>query len=341
MVKTAQERVDLALKQAQELVDSLSQKLASLEAGAFDNNVHYSVTIKSRPTLPPADASPQENASWWNSLPEEDKQWMIREHPDVIGNLEGVDYTSRNQANRIMLPRLKKQAEADLQKFSDDNRPYIESALRSERDRLKNRVTALEQIEETLNRENTENPPVPRYLMQLDASGPNILEAVSQNNPDDADHIGVIVPGMTTSVAGSLGEYDGHATTMRKSAETAAANGEKVAMVEFFGYGAPPGLIEASSTTLANEGAPKLAGFLNGIDAAREHGAGDAHITVAGHSYGSTTAGIAATPVNDGVIDDIVQFGSPGSGVQDVREFHVPEGHTYVSAACAPFLEDP
>ena len=291
MVKTAQERVNLALKQAQELVDSLSQKLASLEAGAFDNNVHYSVTIKSRPTLPPADASPQENASWWNSLPEEDKQWMIREHPDVIGNLEGVDYTSRNQANRIMLPRLKKQAEADLQKFYDGNRPYIEPALRSERDRLKNRVTALEQIEETLNRENTENPPVPRYLMQLDASGPNILAAVSQNNPDDADHIVVIVPGMTTSVAGSLGDYDNHAKVMREAAEEAAGPGQKVAMVEFFGYDAPPGLIEASSTTLANEGAPKLAGFLNGI---------------------------AATLVNDGVIDDIVQFGSPGSGVQDV-----------------------
>lgn len=109
-------------------------------------------------------------------------------------------------------------------------------------------------------------------------------------------------------------------------------------MVEFFGYDAPPGAVEASSTVMANNGAPKLASFLNGIDAAREHGAGDAHITVAGHSYDSTMAGIAATLVNDGVIDDLVQFGSPGSGVQDVGEFHVPEGHTYVSAACAPFF---
>ena len=257
---------------------------------------------------------------------------MIREHPDVIGNLEGVDYTSRNQANRIMLPRLKEQAKADLQKFYDDN-PHIDPSLSHERDRLKNRIKALEQIEATLGRENTENPPVPRYLMQLDASGPNILAAVSQNNPDDADHIGVIVPGMTTSVAGSLGEYDNHAKVMREAAEEAAGPGQKVAMVEFFGYDAPPGLIEASNTVLANKGAPKLASFLNGIDAAREHGAGDAHITVASHSYGSTTAGIAATLVNDGVIDDLVQFGSPGSGVQDVGEFHVPEGHTYVSAA--------
>ena len=53
-------------------------------------------------------ASAQEVASWWSSLSDDDKQWMIEQHPDVIGNLEGVDYTSRNQANRIMLPRLKK-----------------------------------------------------------------------------------------------------------------------------------------------------------------------------------------------------------------------------------------
>ena len=343
MVDTAQERVNTALTRARELVDSLSQKMSALDAGAYDNNVHYSAMNKVRPSLPPAGTSAQEVASWWNSLSDKDKQWMIEQHPDVIGNLEGVDYTSRNQANRIILPRLKKQAEADLQKFSDDNGPYIEPALRSERDRLKNRVTALEQIEETLNRENTENPPVPRYLMQLDASGPNILAAVSQNNPDDADHIGVIVPGMTTSVAGngkdgSIADYDLHATTIREAAEKAAGPGQKLAMVSFFGYDAPPGLIQASNTDMAQAGATKLANFLTGIDAAREHGAGDAHITVASHSYGSTTAGIAATPVGDGVIDDLVQFGSPGSGVQDVGEFHVPEGHMYVSAA--PYLHD-
>ena len=344
MVNTAQERVNLALKQAQKLVDSLSQKLASLEAGTFDNHVHYSATIKSRPTLPPADASPQENASWWNSLSEEDKQWMIREHPDRIGNLEGIDYTSRNQANRIMLPRLQKQAADELQQFYDTYGTSIpmtpeNAGLLAEEKRLKDRVTALDKIEATLNKE---SDGVPRYLMQLDPSGPNILAAISQNNPDDTDHIGVIVPGMTTSVAGngkdgSILDYDVHATVMRESAEKAAKPGEKVAMVEFFGYDAPQGA-DVISTSKAHKGADRLAGFLNGIDAVREHGAGDAHITVASHSYGSTTAGIAATQVGDGVIDDLVQFGSPGSGVQDVGEFHVPEGHLYVSAA--PYFHD-
>ena len=335
MVDTAQKRVNTALRRAQELVESLSQKVSALDAGTYDNNVHYSASKKVRPSLPPPGASPQEVASWWSSLSDDDKQWMIEQHPDVIGNLEGVDYTSRNQANRIMLPRLQQQAKEELDAYVAKVGPHMNGPELEVFVRLSARVKALDQIDQTLKQE---ADGVPRYLMQLDPSGPNILAAVSQNNPDDADHIGVIVPGMTTSVAGngkggSILDYDDHATVMRESAERAAGHGQKVAMVSFFGYDAPPGVIRASNTDMAQAGAKKLSSFLTGIDAAREHGAGDAHITVAAHSYGSTTAGIAATLVGDGVIDDLVQFGSPGSGVQDVGEFHVPEGHTYVSAA--------
>ncbi len=334
-VDTAQQRISYALQQAQSLVNQLSQKLASLEAGTFDNHVHYSATVKSRPTLPPAGATAQEVASWWSSLSDDNKQWMINQHPDVIGNLEGVDYTSRNEANRIMLPRLKKQAKEELEAYVAKVGPHMNGREFEEFGRLSARVKALDEIDKTLKQE---SDGVPRYLMQLDPSGPNILAAVSQNNPDDADHIGVIVPGMSTSVADSVLEYDGHATVMREAAEKSAGPGQKVAMVSFFGYDAPPGVPEASNTDMAQVGAEKLSSFLTGIDAAREHGAGDAHITVAAHSYGSTTAGIAATLVGNGVIDDLVQFGSPGSGVRDVSEFHVPQGHMYVSAA--PYLED-
>lgn len=341
MVDITQKRVNTALKRAQELVDSLSQKLAALEAGTFDNHVHYSATVKSRPTLPPDGASAQEVASWWSSLSDDDKQWMINHHPDVIGNLEGVDYTSRNQANRIMLPIRRKEVTREAARYEQTLGPNPTEEQRAEMDRLRNRVHAIRQIENTLAKEDSDG--VPRYLMSLDTSGANVLAAISQNNPDDADHIGVIVPGMTTSVAGnseggSILDYDGHATVMREAAKDAANPGEKVAMVEFFGYDAPPSVVEASNTVMATFGAHKLASFLNGIDAVREHGAGDAHITVASHSYGSTTAGIAATLVGDGVIDDLVQFGSPGSGVQNVGEFHVPEGHMYVSAA--PYVND-
>ena len=330
MADTAQKRVNTALEQAQKLVDILSQKLASLAAGTFDNHVHYSATIKSRPTLPPADASPQENASWWNSLSEEDKQWMIHEHADRIGNLEGVDYTSRNQANRIMLPRLQQQAREELDAYRKKAGRFKTPSEVLEIQRLEDRVKALNEIEKTLKKPNSGGDD--RYLMALDPSGPNINAAISRNNPDTADHIGVLVSGWTTDVADSIDTYDNHTGALLRNAEAHTKPGETVAMVEYFGYDAPQH-VDVASANKAKVGGPKLAGFLTGLDAAREHGAGDAHITLAGHSYGSTTAGIAATLVGDGVIDDLVQFGSPGSGVQDVAEFHVQPGHVYVSAA--------
>lgn len=59
--------------------------------------------------------------------------------------------------------------------------------------------------------------------------------------------------------------------------------------------------------------------------------AGDANLSMFGHSYGSTTTGIAAANVRHGVVDDVTLFGSPGSGVHDVREYNI-SGTPYVSA---------
>ena len=74
-----------------------------------------------------------------------------------------------------------------------------------------------------------------------------------------------------------------------------------------------------------------MAGFLTGMQASREHGAGDAHMSLVGHSYGSTTSGMAATKVHDGVIDDLVLCGSPGMGTYNASDLHVAEGHRWVS----------
>lgn len=136
---------------------------------------------------------------------------------------------------------------------------------------------------------------------------------------------------MYSNVADNLDDYDTKATIMRENAEK-HSNGQSVAMVTYMDYTAPQSVGEVTEINYARHGSDRLAGFLNGVDASREHGAGDAHITLAGHSYGSTTAGMAAAKVNDGVVDDLVQFGSPGSGVQDVSEFNVPKGHAWVSA---------
>ncbi|WP_084542666.1 alpha/beta hydrolase [Buchananella hordeovulneris] len=58
---------------------------------------------------------------------------------------------------------------------------------------------------------------------------------------------------------------------------------------------------------------------------------GAPHLTALGHSYGSTTTGMAADRVRPGVIDDVLLFGSPGAGVRDDRDFNVSDGHAWVS----------
>lgn len=327
------ERIATVLTDARALEEKLAGMISALDRGTFDNGVHYSVSGSARPSLPPAGASAQEVASWWSSLSDKDKQWMIENYPEQIGNLDGVDFTSRDKANRIALPQKIAEAEQQLadyeRKLGDD--PTVEQL--GELKRLHRRLQALRAIGHTLKKE--EEDGTPRFLLGMDTSGPNVLAAVSQNNPDTADHVGVIVPGMTTNVADSLGDYDDKASTMRKNVKEYTDG--SVAIVEYLNYDAPQD-VDVMSTDKAQAGAQRLAGFLNGLDASREHGAGDAHVTVAAHSYGSTTAGIAATKVGDGVIDDLVQFGSPGSGVQDVGELHVPKGHAWVSAA--PYRHD-
>ena len=77
--------------------------MAALGLGIFDNRVNYSASGASKPSLPPAVASEQEVASWWSQQSDANKKWLIENYPEKIGNLNGVDATSRDKANRIVL----------------------------------------------------------------------------------------------------------------------------------------------------------------------------------------------------------------------------------------------
>ena len=54
-------------------------------------------------------------------------------------------------------------------------------------------------------------------------------------------------------------------------------------------------------------------------------------MTLLGHSYGSVVSGMATTKIADGVVDNLVLFGSPGMGTYEPSEMHVPQGHRFVS----------
>ncbi len=343
MVKTIGDRIGKVIGKATALELKLGLMIGALALGVFNNHVNYSASGASKPTLPPAGASEQEVASWWSQQSEANKKWLIEHYPEKIGNLNGVDGASRNKANRIVLDQKLTDLPGEIARLdaeaADAPSPFIRNALLQRKAKLQHELKELEVVKTTLDK-TLDDPKtgkkgdgVPRQLLGLDTSGRNVKAIVAQGDVDTADHVGVVVPGLHTNVEKTLNDYDDRAYYMKKAAENQAKNGESVAMVEYLGYDAPQIEIEAASTDYAKNGAPGLAGFLNGMDASREHGAGDTHITLFGHSYGSTTSGMAATLVNEGVVDDIVLAGSPGAGVEDTAEYHVPEGHAWVSAA--------
>ena len=324
------------MKSADELVQATQSKISALSSGgqAHANGTASAARApRKNLKLPPANATEKEVAEWWSSLSDAEKDQMIKAHPKEIGNLNGVDGTSRDKANRIYLDDATKREQKKLERLKQRYGAHPSRRERQELELVQERVTALENISKTLEMESPEpkGDGTQRQLLSLDTSGKHVTAAVARGNVDTADHIGVLVPGLYTNVATNLDKYDGDAGVMAKAAER-YARGESVAMVSYLGYEAPQDLAEVTNISYAEKGAKNLSGFLNGLGASRERGAGDAHISVAGHSYGSTTAGIALTQVNPGVVDELIQFGSPGSGAQDVSEFRVPEGHAWVSA---------
>ena len=329
-------QVGAIMKTAASVVQNTQSKLAAM-GGAGSSYANGSTSGTRGPTkklqLPPKGASEKEVADWWSSLSDADKEQMIKAHPQEIGNLNGIDGTSRDKANRIYLKDATAREEKKLERLKDRYGAHPSRRERQELERVEERVKALKNVQSTLDREqpSPQGDGTPRQLLSLETSGKRVLAAVAQGNGDTADHIGVIVPGLYSNVANNLGKYDDDAKIMGANVRK-HAHGESVAMISYLGYEAPQNIAEVTDIGYARRGADKLAGFLDGLDASRERGAGDAHITVASHSYGSTTAGIALTKVDSGVVDDLIQFGSPGSGVQDVSEFKLEKGHAWVSA---------
>ena len=233
-------------------------------------------------------------ASWWSQQSDENKKWLIEHYPEKIGNLNSVDGTSRDKANRIVLDRKLTDLPGEIAQLEVDaanaSSLFIRNAILEKKAKLQHELDELNVVKTTLNKTyvNPENggtgDGVPRQLLGLDSSGRNLKAIVAQGNVDTADHVGVIVPGLHTNVEKTLSDYDNRAGLMRENALRQAKRGETVAMVEYLGYDAPQVELEAASSTYAENGARGLSGFLNGVDASREHGAGDAHITLMGHS---------------------------------------------------------
>jgi len=143
----------------------------------------------------------------------------------------------------------------------------------------------------------------------------------------------VIVPGTSSSVKGGW-LHDGHDDSLNlyQQANLADPN-DPTAVLAWMGYDAPNDFQDPRIATpmLARTGGQALAQDVNGLWVT--HLGGGEHVTVLGHSYGSTT--VADAFAQDGMhANDVVLVGCPGTDVaQNAASFHLDGGHVYVGDA--------
>lgn len=288
---------------------------------------------------PPKGGSPGDNAGWWDTLSTAEKKAIIANHPEWIGNRDGIPFTARDEANRARLETEKARLEAEARRLRADLDDNLFGGVFTNADarleQVEEKLVSIRTIEDTLAEGD-------RQLLLFDTSPERAEAAIGNGNVDTADHVAVFTPGLTSNVPDSMSDYDSNMDNLRWRATDELEkyrDGGSVATVTWIGYQAPQLSVgsvfsdnSVASDHAAEAGAEKLAPFLQGIDAARDT---DAHLTALGHSYGSTTTGLALQ--NNTGVDEAVFFGSPGIGTNDVNDIKVPDGHaTYIEAKRDP-----
>lgn len=247
----------------------------------------------------PVPVDPALRAAWWYGLTPDEQAAVARDHFTDIGSTIGLPADVADELNRLRL--------------------RAEVAKPDCPQRLKDLWHHLSDPSDRAYRSDM-------YLLGYDDIG-NGHVAVSYGNPDTAPNTAVYVPGTGASLDGSSGDLN-RALTLYTSANTRRP--DSTASIYWLGYDAPDwSLPGPASQRFADAGAPKLAAFVNSL-AAHHRGAG--HVTVIGHSYGSTLVGDAFAHAGMKA-DDVVFVGSPGVTVDKASQLGLDPSHVWASKA--------
>ena len=281
----------------------------------------------------PMGKEPEEVERWWGSLPQETRDKLLADWPEQMGALDGVPVVDRSIANTTVMQR-------DIDRVSEVAaargvtpeevlaHPERYGMAGQMMDRYHNGLKTKEGLGETAKQTGADTF---LQVYQPEAFGGDGRAAVAIGDPDHAADTAVVVPGTGNSVgSGWLAQKD----AINLYNEMYNVDPDKpISVVAWMGYDAPDALWDprVGTTALAREGGQLLAADVNALNATRD-GAG--HITVFGHSYGSTTVADAAAGFGMKT-DDVVLVGSPGTDLaRSAADFHLnPGGHLYVGAA--------
>ncbi|MRJ78005.1 hypothetical protein GEV29_15820 [Aeromicrobium sp. SMF47] len=279
--------------------------------------------------------------AWWMALTPAEREALKIDNPDAVGNTDGIPVDDRDEANRASMTR-----DIDRLHGLDKERELTPE----EQQLLKNAEAARDALDAgaTVTDPSTGLPVDSNLILyQPEAIHGDGAAAVAYGNPDTADNTSVVVPGIMNTMAslGANGESALDLFAQANKADPGASN----ATIAWIGYDSPDfdmsqakdpvnaiDMAMVSNEEFAEAGGKRLSAFVDGL---RASDTGDqSHLTVIGHSYGSTTVAHAA---HDGLAaDDLVLLGSPGAGgdAHDVSDLNMGEGHVYVGSRDEDFV---
>ena len=368
---TLSETVKKTLEHADQVDTDLYHALQDINNDRYTDGDGANNKVIGIPDVPQPNWSPSQNAAWWNSLPEDRKQFLMDHRPDDIRHLDGLPAYARDRANRFALDgyfdekgNYHKGALADAEQAVNDANAKYQAALKKSTNKELNPALAkndyidpelaeaqreyeqaLEKYQD-LKAIKSQTDPIhrltnglaPAYLLDFnyDEKYHRTTAIVSAGNPDTATHVSTFVPGIGTNVRDSLGQYMEINDRLKQQTAHTGVDPNNVATISYLGYVAPKNdglnLIQAADIGYANRAAPKLAQFEEGLRASANARGHTFTNTLLTHSYGSTTGGKAAALMAPGTIDRLILTGSPGGGVQTIDEYSVSKEHVYESS---------
>lgn len=268
--------------------------------------------------LPPIGSPPASVHRWWSLLTTNERSRLLTARPDAMGSLDGLPAAARSAANETVLRRLL----AGLARPGGiplGRGPEVVNAL----------AVAAQLARVRRSTDPVTRRPVTAHLLVFapEAFGGQGRAAIAVGDLDAADNVALIVPGLNATLRNSWSGLVTAATRVT-SAGRRADPARTTATVAWLGYDAPD-VVSVTGPGSAERGADLLERDLVGLRGARPTAP---HLTLIGHSYGSTTAGVALREGAAGVTDAVF-LGSPGATVDRVSRLHLPGGHVFVGSA--------
>ncbi|MGX1778277.1 putative alpha/beta hydrolase [Nocardia brasiliensis] len=293
------------------------------------------------------DADPRVVHDWWTSLTPVERQAIMSEHPEAIGNLNGIPVRDRSAANeRVMNADIRRVEDVGVPIDTIAKNPAGYGLTADDLTRYHNAINVRAGLD-GYSRPSEFLPggdppaPYPTYLYVYEplAFGGKGRAAISIGDPDIAPNTAVLVPGASQSVRASDGSEQGWFTAQREQAHNLYVESNRAdpdrptAVLAWMGYDSPDNGITAVAwpdPTAMRAGGDLLAHDVDGLWATHQ---GASHVTAVGYSAGAIVTADAAA--GSGMrVNDMVLLGPVSTDqAHTVADLRLEGGNAYVGAA--------